>query len=276
MSSAAVWRAPADDQLSWFRADGRLAERPRPLDYTFEIYALTWGVTRALESLYFPLYEVRTRLVEGRLYLASVPSEFAERDLEMQLERMRDSGLRFTKSIPGTWQRAIKREVEEDNDIMAAFPAAGSSASVVAEALTQLRRTRGNQWFAATRAVFAPAAMLASGGKPLPEDASAVVDEALGLIRGRGGALLADTLERVGQGLVELGSIDQPSDVHWLEYQELKDALRDGRHFAQLVAERRIASNRGGAAPGPANFGPPLQPDAPRMHLLPEVLAIIS
>jgi hypothetical protein len=246
------------------------------LDYTFEIYALVWGLTRALESLYFPLYELRTRLVAGQLYLASVPSAFAERDLQAQLKRMGDSGLRFTRDIRGTWQRAIKREVEEDNDIIAGFPAAGSPNTAVANGLAQLRRARGNQWFAATRAVFAPAAMLEAGGKELSGEARAAVDEALGLVRDRGSALLNEALERVGQGLVELGSIDQPSDVHWLEYQELRDALRDGRQLTQRVADRRAAFSTAGGASAPATTGPALPPDAPRMHLVREVLAIVS
>ncbi len=276
MSRAAVWAPPADDRLTWFRAEGRLAARPRPLDYSFEVYALTWGVTRALESLYFPLYALRSRLVDGELYLASVPSEFAERDLAAQLRRMRDSGLRFTRNIRGAWQRAIKREVEEDNELMAAFPAAGSSAGAVADGFSQLRRTRGNQWFAATRAVFAPAAMLEAEGQPLPDDARVAVDEALGLIRDRGAELLNGALERVGQALVELGTIDQATDVHWLEYQEVRDALRDGRRLTHRVAERRASFAQPSGRAGPATIGPPLAPDAPRMYLLREVLAIIG
>ncbi len=276
MSHAAVWAPPADDELTWFRAEGRLAARPRPLDYTFEVYALAWGVTRALESLYFPLYALRTRLVDGHLYFASVPSAFAERDLAAQFRRMEDSGLRFTRNIRATWQRAIKREVEEDNEIIAAFPAVGSSASEVADAFPQLRRTRGNQWFAATRAVFAPTAMLEASGTPLDEGAREAVGEALSLIRDRGGELLNGALERVGQGLVELGSVEQPSDIHWLEYQEVRDALRDGRELVRRVAERRATFAPVSNHAGPPTLGPLLAPDAPRMHLLREVLAIIS
>jgi hypothetical protein len=277
MSKAAVWKPLAEDQLTWFRPSGRLTARLSLLDFTFEVYALTWGITRALESLYFPFYELRGRLIDGQLYLASVPSAFAERDLEAQLQRMRDSGLRFTRNIRATWERAIKGEVEEYNEAMAAFPPADISPSELADQLSQLRRTRGNQWFAATRAVFGPIAMLEHGdSEPISEDAWAVVDEALVLIRDRGTELLTGALNRVGQQLVQVGAIDRPHDVHWLEYQEVRDALRDGRDFRRLVAERSNRFAPSDAREGPATIGPSLPPDAPRMHLLREVLALVS
>jgi hypothetical protein len=190
---------------------------------------------------------------------------------------MRDSGLRFTRNIRATWERAIKGEVEEYNDAMAAFPPAGISPSELADQLSQLRRTRGNQWFAATRAVFGPIAMLEhEDSEPISEDAWVVVDEALALIRDRGTELLTGALNRVGQQLVQVGAIDRPHDVHWLEIQEVRDALRDGRDFRRLVAERSNRFAPSDAREGPATIGPPLPPDAPRMRLLREVLALVS
>jgi hypothetical protein len=277
MSKAAVWKPLAEDQLTWFRPRGRLAARPRPLDYTVEIYALTWGITRALESLYFPFYELRPRVVEGHLYLASIPSAFAERDLETQLQRMRDSGLRFTRNVRRTWERPIRGEVEEYNEFMAAFPPPGTSLGEVAEGLKGLRRTRGNQWFAATRAVFGPIAMLEhGGGTAIEPEARAVVDEALGLIRDRGAELLASALGRVGEMLVQVGSIARAEDVSWLEFQEVRDALRDGRDVRRLVTERSSAFDQSAAREGPETIGPDLPADAPRMYLIREVLALVS
>jgi hypothetical protein len=277
MHKVAVWKPAPDDELTWFRPGGRLATPPRPLDFTIEVQALTWGITRALESLYFPFYELRGRLVDGVLYLASVPSAFAERDLDAQLQRMRDSGLRFTRNIRATWERAIKGEVEEYNDVIAAFPAAGALPGEIADQLGRLRRTRGNQWFAATRAVFGPIAMLEHGGGPaVSQDARAVVDEALGLIRDRGAELLAGALTRVGEQLVQVGAVDRAEDVSWLEYQEVRDALRDGRDCRSLAARRSIEFQPGESQKGPETIGPALPSDAPRMHLLREVLALVS
>ena len=95
------WSPPGDDQLTWFKPHGTMPTHPKPLEYTVAVEAFAFGVSRALESLYFPLYEVRPRLVDGELYFASVPSEMAERELDAQLGRMRDSGLRFTRSVRG-------------------------------------------------------------------------------------------------------------------------------------------------------------------------------
>lgn len=277
MSTAAPWRPPSDDQLTWFRPGGRLAARPRPFDYGFEIYALVWGVTRALESLYFPLYALRTRLVDGHLYLAAVPSAFAERDLPAQLQRMRDSGLRFTRNVRGAWERFIRAEVVEYNAFLAEFPPEVASNAEVADQLLRLRRTRGNQWFAATRAVFAPVAMLEHGERqPIPSDTRSVVSEALELIRDRGGALLEDSVRRVGRRLVERGAIDRAGDIFWLELQEVREALRTGCDLRDQVLERSGQRERWPRSDASEIIGPVLPPDAPRMYLVREVLEIVS
>jgi hypothetical protein len=277
MSKPAVWKPASDDELMWFRAGGRLAAHPRPLDYTFEVYALAWGITRALESLYFPFYELRSRVVDGDLYFASVPSAFAERDLDAQLGRMRDSGLRFTRNIRGTWVRAIKREVVGYNEVFAAFPPPNATNSELADQLNRLRRTRGNQWFAATRAVFGPVAMLEqAGGPPRSDDAQAVVAEAGDLLQVRGSELLENALTRVGDRLVHAGAILRAEDVHMLDHQEVRDALRDGGDMRARVAERVGAVPYRDGHESPALLGRELSPDAPRMYLLREVLALVS
>ena len=134
MSHGAVSRTPwaplPDDQLSWFRADQSIFATPRPLDFTLEIHALVFGLTYALESIEFPLYALRSRLVHGRVYLAAVPSATAEGDLAQRLKNIHDQSLRFTKNIQHVWERQIKPEVETYNrwfDEVASFT--GSSTS---------------------------------------------------------------------------------------------------------------------------------------------------
>jgi hypothetical protein len=277
VTNATVWRPASDDELTWFRAEGRLARPPRPLDFTFEIYALTWGVTRALESLYFPFYDLRPRLVEGELYLASVPSAFAERDLAAQLQRMQDSGIRFTRNIRATWNRAIKAEVEGYNSDMARFPATELADAEVADALIHLRRTRGNQWFAATRAVFGPVAMLQErDATAFSEEARAVLDEAQELVIAQGAELSYAALERVGARLAQAGCLGNAADIHYLDLQEVRDFLRERRDVRPLVVERKSAQRTSKTESVPETLGPPLASDAPRMHLLREVLALVS
>jgi hypothetical protein len=277
MTQAQAWKPATNEELSWFRPPGRLTPRPRPLDYTFETYAYVWGLNRALESLYFPLYELRTQLIDGELYLASLPSPFAERDLEAQLRRMRDSGLRFTRNVRATWDRHIKPEVEAYTEVMARFPAAGASGAEVAEGLNQLRRARGNQWYSAIRAVFAPVAMMEhESDQQLPEDVRSVIAEALNLIDREGGVARGGALRRVGDGLVQLGAIQRADDVHYLGYGEVRDALRHGGDRSALVAERAAAHRPSKGAVLPETFGPALPPNSPRMHLVREVLALIG
>jgi hypothetical protein len=233
------------------------------------VQAFIFGVSRALESSYFPLYELRTRLIDGRLYWAAVPSAIAERDLDDQLGRMRDTGLRFTRNLRGSWERVVRREVEGYNNVMSAFPPAGATPAEAAEGLLRLRRVRANQWFAATRAVFAPVAMMQrEGGGPPSEEATAVLEDARRLVRNRGGTgLLRAALRRVGDQLVRTGGLMHREDVWWLDLREVRDALAGQKDCRLIVFERQnpLRTRRAARA---ETIGPPLPPDAPRLYLL--------
>lgn len=273
----APWAPPPDDELTWFRPGGRLAAPPRPLEFAFEIDAFAFGISRALESLYFPFYELRARLVEGQIYFASVPSPYAERDIDTTMQRIRDSGLRFTRSIRRTWDRPIRGEVEEYNDRMAAFPQPDASGAEVAAGLRRLKRTRANQWFAATRAVFAPAELLKQGvGETPADEALAVVQEALTLVRERGTEVLDGALFRIGERLVVAGSVAAAGDVYWLDYEQVREALGRGGGFHEAVAAAKNESARTRAVASPETIGPALPKNAPRMYLIPEILALVS
>lgn len=269
------WAPPPDEELTWFRIGGGLPAHPRPLEYSFEVQAFAFGVSRALESSYFPLYEVRSRLIDGRLYLAAVPSAMAEQDLDGQLGRMRDTGLRFTCNLRGTWERAIRREVEVYNDAMSAFPPVAVTPAEVADGLLRLRRARANQWFAATRAVYTPVAMMQrESAAPPSEEATAVLEEARRLVRTRGTRLVRAALVRVGQRLAEAGRIEAPEEVWWLDLREVREALVEQKEYRATVAERRHRAARPRRV-REATIGPPLPSDAPRMYLLKEVLALL-
>jgi len=271
------WRPPADDELSWFRPDAVLPERPRPLDATFAVPAFTFGLTHSLVSLYFPLYEVRHRLVDGHLYLATVPSPMAQRNLAAQMRRVRDSSLRFSRNIRAGWEPSARREVEEYNERMAAFPPAGATDAEVADTVPRLRRTRGNQWFISIRAVIAPTAMLQTGVGETPiAEALAVVQEMRDLVVGLGTAELDAAVGRVAGRLVANGCIAAPNDVDWLEISEMRDALQHGGDRRGFIAERQAAAAVPPAAESPPTIGPPLPPDAPHMYLVREVLTLIA
>jgi hypothetical protein len=271
------WAPPPDDELSWFRVGGILPARPRPLEYTLGVQAFTYGVAHALESLNCPLYDVRSRLFDGQLYLAAVPSAMAERDLERRMMRMRDATLRFSRNIRAPWEREIRREVQEYNERMAAFPPRGATTAEIAAGLFAFKRVRANQWFAPTRAVIAPTAMLQAGIGDTPlEDAMAVVQEVRDLVVDQGTAIFDAAIEQVAARLVQAGSIDRPDDVVWLEYGEVRDALEHGSSRQAMVAARQAEAAHAGSNGGPATIGPTLPADAPRMYLLREVLALLG
>ena len=275
--SKATWAPPSDDELTWFRPGGVQPARPRPLEHTLYAQAFVFGLSRALESLYFPLYEVRARLFDGELYLAAVPSAMAEDDLEAQLHRLRDSAIRFSRDIRAFWERAIRAEVEEYNERMSAFAAADAEDAQIADDLPRLKRVRANQWFAPIRAVIAPAVLLEQGvGQTPRHEAMAAVEEVRELVTRRGSAVFDAALTRVAERLVANGAIGAPDDIRWLEYEEVREALCGGGNYGAIVAQRRAAPDASAHRNLPESIGPALPVDAPRMYLLREVLDLIA
>ncbi|HEX6512781.1 MAG TPA: hypothetical protein VF157_10805 [Chloroflexota bacterium] len=207
-----AWSPPADEELTWFRAGPPFPERPRPLEFTLDVAAFSFGASRALESLYFPLYELRAKLFDGWLYFAAAPSALAERDLEAQARRRLDSALRFTRDIRGAWERATRKEIETYNAYMETVPS-GPEAD-----LARLKRTRANQWFAFIRAVVAPAALTQQGIGETPVGAALeVVAEARQQVVVRGTAALEGAVRRLGlaygQRTRASGGAPEPNDI---------------------------------------------------------------
>ena len=275
------WAPPSDDRLTWFRPAAYFAEAPGPLEHTLEVHARAFGLTRALQSLNFPVFEFRTRLVNGKLYYAPVPSALAERDLQGQWRRLRDASLRFMRSIPKGWERAIGPEVDGHNRWIEEMADPALSAEQLAERVPQLRRERGNQWYTAVRGVFGPAALFEyrlGQGEAAEEDAPevrAIAQTAHDAVAVRGGDLMTAALERIGAQMVDAGSIDGPADVAWLEWGQVRDAIEQGTDCRGAVAERKRASAAPADQDAPAPFiGPELPADAPRMFLIRETMAL--
>jgi hypothetical protein len=271
------WAPLADDELTWFRPGAALPARPTPLEFTLHVEAFVFGLSRALESLYFPLYEVRARLFDGELYLAASPSAMAEGNLEAQLQRLRDSAIRFSRDIRSFWERTVRAEVLEYNERMSAFAPDSATDAEVADELPRLQRVRANQWFAPIRAVIAPAVLLEQGVGQTPRDeALAVVEEVRELVVRQGSMIFEAALERIVRRLAARGSLKAPDDIRWLGYDEVRGTLRTGGSYAPIVAERRSAANATAVEEPPAWIGPPLPSDAPRMYLLRDVLDLIA
>jgi hypothetical protein len=278
-NTALVWRPPSDNELTWFRADYGFPEFPRPLDYSLGVQALCFGLTQALVSLYFPLYEFRSRLVEGRLYLAVVPLEMAERNLSQRLGQLHDSALRFTRSIKRSWDRALGQQAESYNEWMARVDWSRSPATEVAERLHELRRVRANQWYDVVRGVIAPTAMLQQQQGTADNDervreSESVLREAHECLR-RGEALLLSAVDQIGSRLERARCLDQEDDVYWLEWKEVRAALVQPSDLRNLVEDRQDVARQARSRSGPATLGPELPPDAPRMYLVREVLALL-
>ncbi len=286
------WSPPGDDELTWFPAKGKLPLTPGPLEYTVEVDALFFGLTRALESLEFPLTEVRSRLVEGRLYIAVAPSGDAEKDMPRRLQRVVDLSLRYTRDIRGSWQQQVRPKVKDYNRWMAEFESNSPSAKELAEQVRQLRWVRGNQWFNIFRPVVAPTALMqhwaneaikikgsdseeARSAVEAAEDAASVAKEAMGAVE-RGRTLLLSTLRGVGDRLGHLGSLKEREDVFWLQWMEVRNTLANGGDAKALVVKRKSEAAQLGEASPPTTLGPHLPDDAPRMYLIREIFALLS
>jgi hypothetical protein len=246
------------------------------LDYTLEIHALVFGLTYALESIEFPLYALRSRLVHGRVYLAAVPSAMAEDDLPQRLRNIHDQSLRFTRNIERAWERQIKPEVEMYNrwfDEVASFTGPSTE---LAGMIRKLRRARGNQWFTAIRGVVAPAVLLRQNAGELGSDIGVLAENlprlALAMVAESGKALISCALARAGERLAQVGAIENGANVFWLEWGEVCDLLQSPVDHRGIVAQRKLASERDAAEVAAASLGPRLPPDAPRMFLIPEIL----
>ena len=286
------WSPPRDDELTWFPAKGKLPLTPGPLEYTVEVEALFFGLTRALESLEFPLTEVRSRLVDGRLYVAVAPSADAEKDMRRRLQSVRDLSLRYSRNIRGFWQQQVQPKIEGYNRWMAELVSQSGSSKELAEQVRQLRWVRGNQWFNIFRPVVAPTALMqlwaneaiqqkgrdsedTKSAVQAAEDAAAVTKKALGAVE-EGKTILLSALREVGGRLTEGAFIRKPEDIFWLQWMEARNTLENGGNREAIVAKRKAEAAHLGRSNPPSTLGPPLPPDAPRMYLIREILDLLS
>lgn len=270
-----AWRPALDEELTWLRVDGGLPLRPRPLEYTCTVASFAWGLTQALRESFWPLYALRTRLIEGRLYLAAVPSPHAERDLENRVRLMRETPLRHVRNIRAAWERDGLPEVERYDAQMEAFPPDALAGDELGEAFFHLKRARADQWCATLRVAVCPTVMIRQGiGETPIHEAMAVVKEVVAALQ-RGDRVFATALQRAGERLARAGCIGAPEDVGWLEYAEMRAALERGGAYHPRVAQRRSSAADRPRTPPPV-VGPPLSPDAPPLYLLPDVLELIG
>lgn len=278
-TSETPWTPLPDEELTWFRAAQKCFAAPQPLNYTVEIHALVFGLTCALESLEFPLYALRSRLLNGRIYLAAVPSAMAESNLPQRLKNIHAQSVRFTRNIGRAWERQLKPEVDLYNR---RFEEASTlaDAAALANKLRSLRRDRGNQWFTVIRGVIAPAVLVQHHidefGQDIAALARTMARQALELVEIQGKALLYSALTRAGAVLVSTGVIDKAEDVYYLEWKEVMALLKEPRDRRELIATRRAQAASDAQAPAPETQGPVLMPDAPRMYLIRDILDLLD
>jgi hypothetical protein len=267
------------DELSWFRAVQKCFAAPPPLQYTLEIDALVFGLTYALESLEFPLYALRSRLCNGRVYLAAVPSAMADGNLPQRLKNIHAQSTRFTRNIGRTWEQQLKPEVDLYNrrfDEVATF----AGPAELAEKLRPLKRDRGNQWFTVIRGVVVPTVLVQQHidefGQDTFELAKELTRQALELVAVQGKALIHSALTRAGECLVKANVIDSVADVYYLEWKEVIASLNEHQNRRARVVERRLQAARDAESPAPENLGPALAPGASRMYLIREILELLD
>jgi hypothetical protein len=273
---ARSWRPATDEELAWFKVGGILPTYPKPLDLSCAVHAFTYGVTHALESLYFPLYEIRPRSIDGQLYLAVVPSGLADRDIEARIRNVSDRTIRF-RDILGGWRRDVGPQVEEDVERMASFPPSGASGEELHEAWLRFRRVRANQWFAPTRAVICPTALLKMGiGEGRSDEALSAVEEVREVVIRRGTDVFDAAIDRLGGQLVRAGCLAAADDVLWLEFDEVSAALERGSGAYQETVANRKTRASAETNDGPATVGAPLDPGDRRLFLLPEIFDLLG
>ena len=278
-TSETSWTALPDEELTWFRATQKCFAAAQPLKYTVEIHALVFGLTYALESLEFPLYALRSRLLSGRIYLAAVPSAMAESNLPQRLKNMHAQSVRFTRNIERAWERQLKPEVELYNR---RFEEAASlaGAAELADKLRTLRRDRGNQWFTVIRGVIAPAVLVqhhvSEFGQDIADLRKELTRQALEVVAVQGKALLCSALARAGECLAGTDVIARAEDVYYLECKEVIALLKEPQDRRELIAGRLAQAARDAQAPAPENLGPVLMPDAPRMYLIRDILDLLD
>lgn len=284
------WAPAADDELLWFRPGSIFPSRPTPLEFTLDVYALASGLSHSLVSLNFPLYQIRARLVDGELYLGSVPSGLWALDPDAKTTLMQDASLRYTRNLRAPWERDVRREVESYNSLMKGLASsAAESDAELAEQFRRLRRERDKQWHAFLRAVVGPLAMLHRRLEQLAPDSpdretvaktaadgGAVLEEGLALVREEGSALATEMVEKVARRLVEKGALASNQEITWLEWEEIREALVSPGDWAQRASARKAAAQGTRPSEPPATFGPPLAPSARHMDLVPEVLALLA
>src|SRR5206468_3829678 len=113
----------------------------------------------------------------------------------------------------------IRPEVLADLERMAAFPSSGVAGEALHEAWLRLRRVRANQWFAPTRAVVCPTALLKGGvGQGNLDEALQAIEEVREVVIRDGTKVFDGAVDRIGQHLARSGCIDQPDDVLWLDF----------------------------------------------------------
>lgn len=271
------WRPATDEQLTWFKVGGPLPTHPKPLEFTCGVHAFAYGFTRALESLYFPFYEIRPRSIDGELYFAVVPSGLADRDIEERIRHVTERTIRF-RDVLAVWKRDIQPEVQELLQQMAGFPPPGVSGEQLHEAWFRFRRVRALQWFAPIRAVICPAALLNVGiGEAPAAEAQEAVEGVREVVVRQGTEVFNAAIERLGQELVRSGYLDAPEEILWLEFDEVSAAAEKGQGaYRETAKERKSHAAATGQGEGPASIGPPLDHNDRRLFLLPEVFDLLG
>jgi hypothetical protein len=159
---------------------------------------------------------------------------------------------------------------------MAGFPPAGASGEELHEAWLRLRRVRANQWFAPTRAVVCPTALLQGGvGQGKLDEALQAIDEMRQVVIRDGAQVFDEAVERIGQHLARSGCFDAADDVLWLYFDEVSQALEmgDARHQDTVARRRQLAADKG---QGPDVVGQPLIREDRRLFLLPEIFELLE
>jgi hypothetical protein len=270
------WRPAGDDELTWLKVGGILPTHPKPLELTCAVHAFAYGLTHAVESQYFPLYEIRPRSIDGQLYLAVVPSGLADRDIETRIRTVSVRTLRF-RDILGTWRGEIQPQVREDLARLAEFPPSGVSGEEMHEAWMRLRRVRSSQWFAPVRAVLCPAALFQANGEAPSDETRQAIEELRDVVIREGGQAFDAAIERLGNLLVGAGWLDAADDVLWLDFDEVAAALESGAGaYQETVAGRKTRAASASRGEAPETVGPPLDREDRRLFLLPEIFELLG
>lgn len=125
------WKAPAQE-LFWFQDAMHLPHALSPLDATMLQPAFTAGASNAISRLSMPITGLRADVVNGYVYLATLPAEGSRDELAARFQEMQHLTGVLGSTVLRDWRETFEPQVLEECRQMLDFDYEGASIAAVA------------------------------------------------------------------------------------------------------------------------------------------------